>query len=193
MVNLALDLRLILLGLKINKFQKISSFTGTPVKILKDQEALVKSKFLLQNYNLVASDLVSFNRSLPDVRYSECKTLNYPKKLPKTSIIIIFHNEAWSTLIRTLWSIIYHSPVELLQEIVLVDDNSTYEYLGKTLDDYVALMPIQVTVIRSKERIGLIRARVLGAKHATVKFFFLSVLVNLTFLLNFQTIILIVK
>jgi polypeptide N-acetylgalactosaminyltransferase len=53
----------------------------------------------------ISEYLVSLNRSLPDRRDDYCKQ---PKnwgyqsldELPKTSVIIIFHNEAWSTLIR---------------------------------------------------------------------------------------------
>lgn len=39
------------------------------------------------------------------------------------------------------------------------------EHLGKKLEEYVAKLPVPVYVYRTKERSGLIRARLLGAKH----------------------------
>ena len=52
----------------------------------------------------ISEYLVSLNRSLPDRRDDYCKQpenqLFEVDELPKTSVIIIFHNEAWSTLIR---------------------------------------------------------------------------------------------
>lgn len=100
-----------------------------------------------------------------------CRCLNesYPKLLPTTSVIIVFHNEAWSTLLRTVWSVINRSPKELLREILLIDDASDHDQeLGEKLDSYVKTLPIQVKVLRQKPRNGLIQARLLGASHAKV-------------------------
>lgn len=121
-----------------------------------------------QNYNVFASAAISLNRSLPDVRPQGCSDLAYRPKLPDTSVIIIYHNEALPTILRTLYSIIERSPRSLLKEIILVDDFSDIENYGNILQKFIELLPVETKLIRSGKRIGLVRARLLGAKHAAV-------------------------
>ncbi|KAH8281847.1 hypothetical protein KR054_003305 [Drosophila jambulina] len=140
---------------------------GKPVKIPADMKDLMKDKFKENQFNLLASDMISLNRSLTDVRHEGCRRKHYPSKLPTTSIVIVFHNEAWTTLLRTVWSVINRSPRALLKEIILVDDASERDFLGKQLEEYVAKLPVKTFVLRTEKRSGLIRARLLGAEHVS--------------------------
>ena len=95
-----------------------------------------------------------------------CKEEVYPTDLPATSVIICFHNEAWSALLRTVHSVLDRSPDVLLKEIILVDDASEHSYLKSDLDEYMAGYS-KVRILRLKERVGLIRARLAGLPHST--------------------------
>lgn len=44
--------------------------------------------------------------------------------MPTASVVIVFVNEGWSTLLRTVHSVLNNSPPELIAEIILVDDYS---------------------------------------------------------------------
>ncbi|KAF7627209.1 Polypeptide N-acetylgalactosaminyltransferase [Meloidogyne graminicola] len=117
--------------------------------------------------NVVASDKISLERSLPDVRINECKSIIYDiKKLPKASVVIIFTDEAWSPLLRTVHSVINRTPKILLEEVLLVDDFSQRDELKKKLDDYIKSFNGIVRIHRLRQRNGLIRAKLNGAKLA---------------------------
>ena len=144
---------------------------GKPVVISKpdgDTKKLIDAGWKENAYNTYVSDLISLHRSLPDQRDAWCKEdhRNLPiSKLPSTSVIVCFHNEGWSALLRTVHSIIDRSPPRLLKQIVLVDDASTQEHLQGQLEQYISHYP-KIKLVRSQERVGLIRARLLGARHA---------------------------
>ncbi|XP_046349821.1 polypeptide N-acetylgalactosaminyltransferase 5-like isoform X1 [Haliotis rufescens] len=144
---------------------------GKPVAINKDNLSPADRKkyddgWQKNAYNQYASDMISLHRSLPDVRDKECRDLTYRDTLPDSSVVICFHNEAWTVLLRTVHSVIDRSPTHLLKEIVLVDDYSDMDHLKKPLEDYMNKLKI-VKIVRTKEREGLIRARLLGFAAAT--------------------------
>ncbi|KAL0267144.1 UNVERIFIED_CONTAM: hypothetical protein PYX00_009494 [Menopon gallinae] len=117
--------------------------------------------------NMACSDEISLDRSIPDTRLPECKRWVYPEKLPKASVIIVFHNEGWSTLLRTVHSVLNRTPKQLLEEVLLVDDFSDKENLKEGLDYYIQRFDGKVRLIRNSERQGLIRTRSRGAQEAT--------------------------
>ncbi|VDM31015.1 unnamed protein product [Hydatigera taeniaeformis] len=119
-------------------------------------------------FNEYASNMISVRRYLPDMRESQCLDFKYNRHHDPASIIICFHNEAWSVLLRSVHSIFDRSKEELVKEVILVDDASTMDHLKKPLEVYMAGLE-KVRIIRAVERQGLIRARMLGAKAATGK------------------------
>ncbi|XP_029641991.1 probable N-acetylgalactosaminyltransferase 9 isoform X3 [Octopus sinensis] len=136
--------------------------------VLEVDEAKQKEVFAKEAFNLIASDTIALDRSLRDIRDERCKSIWYPKNLPSASVIIIYYNEPFSPLVRTVHSVINRSPPEYLKEVILVDDSSTKEELGSKLKQYIyETWPDNIVrIVRTNERSGLIRARIAGAKAA---------------------------
>ncbi|XP_060063346.1 inactive polypeptide N-acetylgalactosaminyltransferase-like protein 5 [Ylistrum balloti] len=118
-------------------------------------------------YNISAGDTLSIRRPVPDTRHAECQRITYTiDTLLTVSVVVIFHNEALSTLLRTVHSVIDRSPEKILKEVILVDDASTMTYLKNDLDMYLSLVP-KARVIRNRHRDGLVRSRMTGARNAS--------------------------
>lgn len=52
--------------------------------------------------------------------------MNYPRELPQVSVVFIFVNEALSVVLRSVHSVVNHTPPQLLKEVILVDDSSDH-------------------------------------------------------------------
>ncbi|XP_002741689.2 polypeptide N-acetylgalactosaminyltransferase 13-like [Saccoglossus kowalevskii] len=138
---------------------------GVSVITRPEDEAKVKTGWKHASFNEFVSDMISVERAIPDVRPEECQDKLYSDSLPSTSIIICFTEESWSTLVRSVHSVINRSPPQLIKEIILVDDFSSREYLKAPLDKYMKRFP-QVKILRLENREGLIRGRLRGTEIA---------------------------
>lgn len=143
---------------------------GYPV-ILNNETENVEIQRLIEefSYNVIASDKISLDRSIPDTRPEDCRSFKYLADVPPVSVIIVFHDEYLSFLLRTVHSVINRTPSRLLKEIILVDDCSTK---GNTKDDLdwhlITTFPkANIRIVRLKQRHGLMKARMVGIMKST--------------------------
>ncbi|XP_062354016.1 polypeptide N-acetylgalactosaminyltransferase 5 [Cinclus cinclus] len=138
---------------------------GQPVAVPDDKQEEAKSRWKEGNFNVYLSDLIPVDRAIADTRPAGCSEQQVHDDLPSTTIIMCFVDEVWSTLLRSVHSVLSRSPPHLIEEIILVDDFSTKEYLKEQLDTYMSQFP-KVKILHLQERHGLIRARLAGAEIA---------------------------
>ncbi|NWX13534.1 GALT5 acetylgalactosaminyltransferase, partial [Aegotheles bennettii] len=138
---------------------------GHPIAVPEDKREEAKSRWKEGNFNVYLSDLIPVDRAIADTRPAGCSEQRVHNDLPTTTIIMCFVDEVWSTLLRSVHSVLSRSPPHLIEEVILVDDFSTKEYLKEKLDEYMSRFP-KVKILRLRERHGLIRARLAGAEIA---------------------------
>ncbi|XP_048339100.1 polypeptide N-acetylgalactosaminyltransferase 2-like, partial [Sphaerodactylus townsendi] len=78
-----------------------------------------------------------------------CQRKQWRVDLPATCVVITFHNEARSALLRTVVSVLKKSPPHLIKEIILVDDYSNDPEDGALLSKIE-----KVRVLRNDRREG---------------------------------------
>ncbi|KAH3814979.1 polypeptide N-acetylgalactosaminyltransferase 13-like [Dreissena polymorpha] len=119
--------------------------------------------------DVLLSDLLPVNRPIPDSRPPGCSSLSYPTDLPTVSVVIPFHNEWPSVILRTVYSLVNRSPPHLLNQIILIDDNSNLPSLQAHFQEVLEkhFPGNLVTLRRLHVRSGLVRARLEGLKLVT--------------------------
>ncbi|GFO45253.1 polypeptide n-acetylgalactosaminyltransferase [Plakobranchus ocellatus] len=130
-----------------------------------DQKRQKEADYKQHYFDAWTSNKISVHRNLRDDRIVQCKNQSFPH-LPKISVLIVFFNEAWTTLLRTIHSILDRTSPEVLAEIILLDDLSDLPHLGLPLESYVQSLD-KIRLFRATERLGLIRARNAVFQHST--------------------------
>uniref|UniRef100_A0A3Q3QZU4 Polypeptide N-acetylgalactosaminyltransferase n=1 Tax=Monopterus albus TaxID=43700 RepID=A0A3Q3QZU4_MONAL len=141
---------------------RVTEFMTRMFKHPVNEDTEVKRRWNEGYFNVYLSDRIPLDRAIPDTRPEMCAQNLVHDDLPSTSVIFCFVDEVWSTLLRSVHSVLNRSPPHLIKEVILVDDFSTKEYLKEPLDEYMSQFP-KVRIVRMKERQGLIRARLAGA------------------------------
>jgi Glycosyl transferase family 2 len=96
-----------------------------PENLDADIERMVNQSMETYKINEFISTLVPLDRELPDIRTDYCKQMTYSQNLPMASVIMVFHNEPLSMILRSVYSVLNRSPEHLIREILLIDDCST--------------------------------------------------------------------
>ncbi|XP_071752954.2 putative polypeptide N-acetylgalactosaminyltransferase 8 [Centroberyx gerrardi] len=136
-----------------------------------EEQREAEALFQRYGYNVFLSNRLPLDRKIPDTRDKRCLQKHYPKDLPNIGVVLIYLDEALSVIKRAVRSIIDRTPKHLLWEIILVDDHSSNNDLGKPLEDYIGQIhkewPGLIKKVRHKQRMGLSQSRMSGWEHAT--------------------------
>lgn len=62
---------------------------GDAVIIPSFESPKMSKLFQINRFNVMASDRIPLNRTIPDVRRQDCRKKVYPKDLPNTSVVIV--------------------------------------------------------------------------------------------------------
>lgn len=129
---------------------------GRSAKLTDETSKLIAEKQLANiALNEELSEHLSYNRTLDDARNPLCRNNQYDLNgLPTASIVVIFYNEPYSVLVRTIHSVLNTCDQRVLKEIILVDDCSTNVELKSKLDYYIQtkLPKDVIKMVRLKHR-----------------------------------------
>ena len=107
--------------------------------------------------------------NIPDMSPPLCKNLTYPASKSKVSVVICYHNELLSLVLRSVYSVILSIPPHNFHEMILIDDGSDPKQFFDLEDIKSIIDSFTVTVryFRFAENKGFIYSRRYGCQFAT--------------------------
>ncbi|XP_060601725.1 polypeptide N-acetylgalactosaminyltransferase 2-like [Ruditapes philippinarum] len=104
---------------------------------------------------------ITLHRQLPDTRPAICLSKKESIISLQTSIIVYYNNQMRLNVLKTIYSILLRTPPELINEILLLDDNSE----DASASEMLSRIP-KVKIIRNQKQEGIIRSYNLAASMA---------------------------
>ncbi|KAL5261290.1 hypothetical protein ACHWQZ_G007109 [Mnemiopsis leidyi] len=124
-----------------------------------------------EGYNESFLDALPLLRNnIPDFRPTPyCTNRTYTTSNTSVSVIINYHNELLSLVLRSLYTVLAAIPPHNLHEVILIDDGSdlaSYHEL-REVEPLVSELDVDVKFYRWEDNKGLIYSRRWAAQHAT--------------------------
>ena len=121
-----------------------------------------------EGYNESYVDSLPLLRNIPDYRPPGCENITYPTSNTTVSVILNYHNEVLSLLLRSIYTILAAIPPHNLCEVILVDDASNFTSYPdlERVEPLVSQFTVTVRYFRFETNKGLIYSRVFAAKKA---------------------------
>ena len=122
-----------------------------------------------EGYNESFLDALPLLRdNIPDFRPPICVNQSYKPSSTKVSVIINYHNELLSLVLRSVYSVLAAIPPPNLEEVILIDDasNLTSHHELREVEPLLSSLTVSVKFYRWEENRGLIYSRRWGAQHA---------------------------
>jgi len=101
--------------------EELEGQCGKKVSLLNNEKDPSENSIKKFGWSITNSDKIPLDRLPADLRMPECKSIDYPPNLPKAIIIFVFHNEAWTTLLRSVHTVIRQTPERLISQILLMN------------------------------------------------------------------------
>ena len=123
-----------------------------------------------EGYNESFLDSIPIVRSdTPELRPPPCTNITYPRSETKVSVVINFHNELLSLVLRSVYSVLTAIPAHNFHEIILIDDASNLTQFFDLLEikPIIESFTVSVKYFRFEENKGLIYSRRFGCELAS--------------------------